>query len=160
MAGMLSDFPKAIAPTDAEAHLAQESSRRLAKYFARKRTAPVKLHVEKASGEPDGDEAIAIPVSAFRMLSDILAQMAQGHAVTLVPVQDELTTQQAADLLGVSRPFLVEQLDQGSIPHRKVGTHRRILFKDLMAYKERMDARRLQSLEELTKLDQELGLGY
>lgn len=155
MASMLNDLSQAVAPTDAEAHLAQESSRRLAKLLARKRTAPIKVRIE-----PDNGEEIAIPVSAFRLLNDILAQMGQGNAVTLVPVHAELTTGQAADVLGVSRPFLVEQLDKGLIPHRKVGTHRRILLKDLMAYKKQMDQNRLQAIAELSVLDQELGLGY
>ena len=158
MPSLLNEFPKAVAPTEAEARVALESSRRLAKYFARKRTAPVKVRREGTGGKPDSDEPIEIPVSAFRLLSDILTQMAQGNAVTLIPVHAELTSQQAADILGVSRPFLVEQLDQGTIPHRKVGTHRRVLFKDLMAYKQQMDASRLKTLDELAKLDQALGL--
>ena len=80
--------------------------------------------------------------------------------MTLIPVHAELTTQQAADILNVSRPFLIEQLEKGVIPYRKVGTHRRVMFEDLMEYKQTMDHNRLKALEELSVIDQELGLGY
>jgi excisionase family DNA binding protein len=86
--------------------------------------------------------------------------MAKGNAVTLIPVHAELTTQQAAKILNVSRPFLIEQLEKSVIPYRKVGTHRRVMFKDLMEYKQTMDHNRLNALEELSAIDQELGLGY
>ena len=86
--------------------------------------------------------------------------MAKGNAVTLIPVHAELTTQQAAKILNVSRPFLIEQLEKNIIPYRKVGTHRRVMFKDLMEYKQTMDHNRLNALEKLSAIDQELGLGY
>jgi len=156
MATILSDLPETVTPTEAEARIAQESSRQLAKFLVRKRSKPFRLCVE-----PDNDpEEVVIPASVFRLLNDILTQMAQGNAVTLIPVHAELTTQQAADLLNVSRPFLVEQLQKGAIPFRKVGTHRRILFKDLMDYKRQMDQNRLQALEELAAQAQELDMGY
>ncbi len=102
-----------------------------------------------------------MPFSVFPLLADILTEMAQGHAVTLIPVHSELTIQQAADLLNVSLPYLIDLLDKDQIPLRKVGTHRRILFQDIMAYKQQTDAARLKALEELSALDQELGgMGY
>jgi len=95
-----------------------------------------------------------------RLLADILTEMAKGNAVTLIPVHAELTTQQAADLLNVSRPHLIDLLEKGEMPFSKVGTHRRVLFHDLMANKQKTAQNRLQALAELSALDQEVGFGY
>ena len=156
MATLLSEVPEIVTPSPADTRLAQESSRQLLKMLGSQREC-VQVRVQ-----PDGaaEETVAVPLAAFRLLTDILTQMAQGNAVTLVPVHAELTTQQAADLLNVSRPYLIELLEKGAIPFRKVGTHRRVPFHDLMAYKQKTDRQRLEALEELSALDQELGLGY
>jgi len=156
MATLLSDLPGAVTPSPADAQLAEESSRRVTKILGA-RKGSVRLCVQPEGGK---EETIAVPLSAFHLLSDILTEMAKGNAVTLVPIQAELTTQQAADLLNVSRPYLIELLEKGGIPFRKVGTHRRVLFHDLMAYKQKTDSERLKALEELSALDQELGFGY
>ena len=97
---------------------------------------------------------------ALDLLVEVLGQLANGNAVTAVPVHAELTTHQAAEILNVSRPFLIGLLDAGEIPFRMVGTHRRIRFTDLMAYKQQDDAKRDKALAELTQQAQDLGLGY
>lgn len=105
-------------------------------------------------------ESILFPTSALKLLIVILSQMANGNAVTLIPIHAELTTQEAADLLNVSRPFLITLLNDGKIPFRKVGTRRRVLAQDVLQYKAKIDKQRLKTLEKLAELDQDLGLGY
>ncbi|SDX60569.1 helix-turn-helix domain-containing protein [Thiocapsa roseopersicina] len=90
---------------------------------------------------------------------DILNQIAQGNAASPVPSHAELTTQQAADLLNVSRPFVVKQLEAGAIPFYKVGRHRRVRFSDLMAYRDQLDQRTAEAADELAAQAQAMGLG-
>ena len=139
-----------VTPTTEDAELARASSAQLVKYLQKN----LEIQVEES------EETILLPAAAVRLLVDLLSAMARGDAVTLIPIHAELTTQQAADLLGVSRPFLVKQLDEGKIAFRRVGTHRRVLFRDLMAYRQSMDSARKKSLEELAAQAQELDLGY
>lgn len=158
--------PDVSIPTERESLLARESSRRLGPALANltssdaghdeARTAEI---VVRIPGKADADP-IVIPVTALRLLGSILAEMAEGNAVTLIPIHAELTTNQAADLLNVSRPYLCKLLDTDMIPHRKVGRHRRVRFADLMAYKRQVDAARAATLDELTAQSQELGMGY
>jgi excisionase family DNA binding protein len=106
---------------------------------------------------PDGN-TVPLPASALRLLRAVVRHLAQGQALSLVPIDKALTTQEAADLLNVSRPHLVKLLEQGDIPYTKTGTHRRIRFADLMTYKAQRDAQRAEALTELTRLSQEIGL--
>jgi excisionase family DNA binding protein len=133
--------------------LARESSRQLLELLGKNGE---RQFVVKLQGEQD----IPIPAKAARLLADALTEMAKGNTVILMPVHAELSTQQAADFLNVSRPFLVNLLEQGKIPHRKVGTHRRILLSDVVAYKRQVTRDRLASLDELTAQAQELNMGY
>lgn len=147
---------ESVTPTEAESELAQTSSRALAVYVQDAEAQTIRVVPE---GGRRG-EAVTIPAVAFRLLVNILTQMAKGNAVTLIPVHAELTTQEAADLLNVSRPHLVGLLENGELPFRRVGTRRRILYKDLAAYKERIDSKRRGTLDELTAQAQKLKLGY
>ena len=110
--------------------------------------------------EGDGSTRVTVPVEAFELLMEVLAHLANGHGVTVMPVKAELTTQQAADLLNVSRPFLIKLLDSHELPFRKVGTHRRVLLKDVVTYRQLDDARRKEAADALAAEAQELGLGY
>src|SRR5882762_2521769 len=134
-----------VAPTEHESQLAEKSSRTLSYYVQDAEEQTIRVVPKGGKGE----EVVTIPAIAFRLLVNILTQMAQGNAVTLIPVHAELTTQEAADLLNVSRPFLVKLLEEGEIPYRKVGTRRRVLYKDISAYKRRIDERRRATLNEL-----------
>jgi excisionase family DNA binding protein len=105
-------------------------------------------------------ETISVPTSALRLFLHLLTEMAEGNAVTLIPTHAELTTQQAAALLNVSRPYVVKLLDEGKIPSRTVGKYRRVRFDDLMTYKRKDDEARAKILDQLTAEAQELGMGY
>ncbi|KJH73591.1 helix-turn-helix domain-containing protein [Aliterella atlantica] len=145
-----------LLPTEAEASLAQASSRKLAAYVQKSGDYQnIKLVKDDTTSE-----TIAVPAVAFNLLIDILAQMANGNAVTLIPIHAELTTQEAADILNVSRPYLVGLLESGAIPYRKVGTRRRVRYQDLIDYKNKIDAERRQVLDELVAEAQELNMGY
>jgi excisionase family DNA binding protein len=103
-------------------------------------------------------EPIELPPAVYEILAEVLRAMAQGQAVTVTPLDTELTTQEAADFLNVSRQYLVRLLDQGAIPFTKVGTHRRVTFGDLAAYKDVRDRQRRALLDEMTRQSGEWGL--
>jgi excisionase family DNA binding protein len=140
-------------PNEEDSRHARESSRRLAPHVGK----DLVLQIVE-DGRPG--EVLTLPATALRLLQSMLTQMADGNAVALLPQHAELTIQQAAGLLNVSRPFLVRLLDDGLIPFHKAGTQRRILLRDLVEYKRTIDARREAVLDELAAQAQELNMGY
>ncbi len=144
--------PVPTLPSEADTVLARETSRILALRVAA--TEPLRVRML----DDPGERTVEIPASAARMLVRILEEMSRGNTVTLIPVHAELTTQEAADLMNVSRPSLIQLLEAGKIEFRRVGTHRRVRFESLMADKRRADAERRAILEELAAYDQELSL--
>jgi|HubBroStandDraft_4_1064222.scaffolds.fasta_scaffold257329_2 excisionase family DNA binding protein len=139
-------------PSEIEAALAKETSRVLASRLGKEGSIRVRL--------VDGPSpaTVRLPVAAMRLLVSILEEMARGNAVTLIPVRAELTTQEAADMLNISRPSLIQLLNEGKVDYRRVGTHRRVRLEALMEYKRQADAARRAALAELAAYDQELGI--
>ncbi len=143
-------------PTAEEVTIARESSRTLAAVLET-RGDTQQIELSSPAGEV---KQVVVPVSALRMLVEILTQIGTGNAVSIIPIHAELTTQEAADLLNVSRPFLIKLLEDKEIPYHKIGAHRRIRYQDVLDYKERIDAARRKTLDELAAQAQELKLGY
>lgn len=105
-------------------------------------------------------EFLKIPKKAMLLLFEIMENMAEGRSMTLIASESELSTQQAADMLNVSRPHLIKLLEQRKIPYKKVGSHRRIVLKDLLVYEDMQKKNRKNQLNFLTRQAQELNLGY
>ena len=144
-----------LPPTTREAEIARSSGRILARYAGTNR--PLMLNVT----DDEGERSIELPTGAVSLLAHALEAMAAGRGVALVPDEHaELTTVQAADILNVSRPYLIKLLDEKAIPHRRVGTHRRVRMEDVMAYKNAVDREREEVLDRLTREAQEDGMGY
>ena len=140
-----------VSPTLDDARIARETSSRLAAGVA----AAKGLHLRLEDGEE-----LDLPPGAVEPLRYLLAQMAEGQVMAVVPIDAELTSQEAADYLNVSRPFLIELLKGGKIPFRLVGAHRRIRFVDLEAYHSRDEEERSAVMAELAAQAQALEMGY
>lgn len=145
--------PETVPPTEQDTRLAETSCRALSRYLQ-----PGKARTLQIVSDDNSAESIQIPDEAFRLLVEILTQMSRGNAVALIPIHAELTTQGAADLLKVSRPYLIKLLEAGQIPFRRVGTRRKICFKDLANYERDVATRRTQAIQDLAALDAELGI--
>ena len=140
-------------PTVQEAEEAKITSRALSKYAQSER-----LHLKIASNNESED--LILPGYAINLLLAMLTEMSKGNAITVMPIHAELSTQETAELLNVSRPYIVDLLEQGKIPFRKVGSHRRILVNDVFEYKQRIDEARFKALDDLAAQAQDLGMGY
>jgi excisionase family DNA binding protein len=147
----------AVSPVVPDAEAATAAAQALGQVQAYLRAHPDGPATVRLVDDDDGDQLV-VPRAAVELLSRILAHMANGHGVSVVPAHAELTTQQAADLLNVSRPYLIGLLDAGEIEYRKVGTHRRVLAGSLLNYKHRDDERRRAAADELAVLAQDLDL--
>lgn len=149
-------LPTRQLPTAEEIALARESGRVLSAHLqTRAETQQIEIFDNKGSSH-----AVRMPVSALHLLVDVLTEIGEGNAVSIIPIHAELTTQEAADVLNVSRPFLVQLLERGEIPFHRVGTHRRVRYQDVVDYKARVDAERSKALDVLTEQAQELDMGY
>ena len=139
-------------PTEDEIAQAREASRQLARLL------PDDAHSLRLVTDDNRHQIISIPPGALRLFIDVLTHLGQGRAVTLVPQRAELTTQEAADYLNVSRPYVVGLIESNRLPARKVGTRRRIAFEDLVRFDQQDQATRRTALDELARIDRELGL--
>ena len=143
-----------LPPTPQEADLARTSGQRLSRYVGLNQS--LSLRVMDAEQE----QLLVLPAGAVALLMDILEAMAAGRGISLIPENAELTTVEAAEVLNVSRPYLIKILSEGALPYRKVGKHRRIRMEDVMAYKSRIDRERDAVLDELAADAQEHDMGY
>jgi excisionase family DNA binding protein len=151
-----STLSKVALPLEREVEAAVQGQRALAAYLA------TGFDTQSIQILDDQNQAhqVELPTSALRLLVDILAELADGNAVRVVPIHAELTTQEAADLLNVSRPHLVKLLEDGLLPFHKTGKHRRVRFADLMHFKAERERISEEAMEELARQAQELSMGY
>ncbi len=150
------DLKTTLPPAEREVAAAVQGQRTLAAYLE---TGIATQRIE-IFDKNDVAHEVELPTSALRLLMDILGELALGNAVQVVPVHAELTTQEAADMLSVSRPHLVKMLENGELKFTKTGRHRRVLFADLMAYKARRDQLSAAAMDALAQQAQALRMGY
>lgn len=145
----------ALLPSPEEAALAKLSSREMAAHVET-RASTQQVSFTRKDGKP---QQVEVPVSALRLLIDILTELGDGNTVKMIPVHAEMTTQEASDVLNMSRPTFIKLLDAEEIPYHRVGNRRKVKYSDVIAYKNAVDQKRLETLESLSELDQLYGLG-
>jgi len=136
-----------------------DAARTAARQFSKlDRGSAVSFVPEQPADKSAQVEPITIPANIFRTIIKMLVEMGNGNAVAVVPVSAELTTQQAADLLNVSRPHLIKLLERNELKYRMVGTHRKLPAREVLAYRDRSVHARRAALVEMVQLDEEMGL--
>ena len=146
--------PINVIPTESERNMAKESRGIIKDCLSGGESCRLRIIVDGVERDVD------IPMTAMRVLGEALRQIALGKAPVVLPLDTEVSTQQAADILSVSRPYLIRMLDSNEIPFRRVGAHRRIRLLDVLTYKRRNDEERMKVLDELEAQAQELDMGY
>ena len=142
---------EALVPTERDVLVAKESQRQMGVMkFGRKESVAVRI----------GGKEVALPVGVMRMMVAAVARLAEGKAVAMMPVEEEVSPQDAAEILNVSRPYAAKLFDEGAIPSHRVGMHRRALTTDVLAYKQRQKEARLKVLDALAAEGQRLKMGY
>lgn len=139
-------------PTESDADLARTACSKIVSLLRERK--PQKLHLTFA----EGNESVVLPSGSLEIFSSMLEAMAAGHGVIVFPLHAELTTMEAADILNVSRPYLIRLLENKEIPFRLVGRHRRIRLDDIVEYKERTDREREAILNQMVAEAEEMGL--
>lgn len=140
-------------PTGREVELAKQCAQLLSAHLQTSQTTQIMAFIDGGS-----TQQVEIPTSVYRLMMQLVSEIGQGNAVRITPIHAELTTNEAATALNVSRPFLIKLLNEKAIPYRMVGSHRRVLFKDVMDYKRRQMEISGRMLDELAALGQELGI--
>ncbi len=146
-------LPPPLSPQDME--MARVAQRCIMEALDHSRAAAITLTTD--SGE---HPTVDVPPAALKLIGQLLGAMSEGRPVTLVPSNQEFSTVEAAHFLNVSRPFVIKEIESGRLPHRMVGTHRRVAFEDLIAYARKMRERQEAALERLAENSRELGLDY
>lgn len=146
-------LPPPMSPSDIE--MARVAQRCIMEALDHSRAASITLTTD--SGE---HPIVEVPPAALKLIGQLLGAMSEGRPIALVPSSQEFTTVEAAHFLNVSRPFVIKEIEAGRLPHRMVGTHRRVAFEDLMAYGRKMRERQDEALERLAENARELGLEY
>ena len=146
--------PINVVPTESERKMAKESRGIVKECLSGGESCRLRIIVDGVERDVD------IPMTAMRALGEALRQIAMGKTPVVLPLDAEVSTQQAADILSVSRPYLIRLLDSNEIPFRRVGAHRRIRLLDVLTYKRRNDEERMKVLDELQAQAQELNMGY